>query len=248
MAAVRQLSDVVKLDVSMLEACDRTRVRAQKPKADGDLVQEYAEAYECGLMVEPLDVFRERGTERYVVADGEHRLLALQRAKIKRVECRLHEGDEVAALDFAIGCNHAHGARLTKRDRVHMFERIMETPLRDKYRTDTDLSEKLGVSKRMIAKYKADWRGSESKTQHAAAAKEGAQRSARKNSSNVAKTGGKRATARVPGADDELVHRPPNEQKTADWTHADAHAYTMLKSAWNKATTAARDKFRKEIA
>lgn len=148
--------------VNELEVCDRTRVRHQKPKDGLDVVMEYAEAYQCGLIVEPLDVFREKGTERYLVADGEHRLLALRRAKVKEVECRLHEGDEIAALDFAIGCNQTHGLRRTDRDRYHALTRIMETSLRDKYRTDTELSEKLGVSISTVKRYKAQWRGSDS--------------------------------------------------------------------------------------
>jgi hypothetical protein len=149
------------LPVSALEVCDRTRVRHQKPKDGTDIVQEYAEAYQCGLILEPLDVFREKGTERYIVADGEHRLLALRRAKIKQIDCRLHEGDEIAALDFAIGCNQAHGVRRTERDRYHALARIMETSLRDKYRTDTELSEKLGVSIATVKRYKAQWRNSD---------------------------------------------------------------------------------------
>lgn len=154
--------ELVKLRVADLEVCDRTRVRKIKPKENSEIVIEYAEAYECGLITAPLDVFRERGTERYIVADGEHRLLALRRAGIETVECRLHEGDEIAALDFAISCNQSHGLRRTKADKYHAFCQIMETPaLRAKYRTDTELSEKIGVSLRTIARFKADWRNSE---------------------------------------------------------------------------------------
>lgn len=150
------------MNVTELELCDRTRVRKIKPNAQSDVVDEYTEAYRCGLIVEPLDVFQERGTERYLVADGEHRLLALQRAKVAKIAVRLHDGDEVAALDFAIGCNHAHGVRRTKADKYHAFERIMETSLKGKYRTDTELSEKIGVHKNTIANYKVQWRNSES--------------------------------------------------------------------------------------
>lgn len=171
---------VTKMNVADLELCDRTRVRKIRPNINSDVVEEYADAYKCGLIVEPLDVFQEKGTERFVVADGEHRLLALQRAKIKSVEVRLHGGDEVAALDFAIGCNHAHGVRRTKADKYHAFERIMETPLKDTYKTDTDLAEKIGVSKATIARYKVDWRNSESGDRQIRRKKEQAKESAEK--------------------------------------------------------------------
>lgn len=154
------MTKITTLPVASLEVCDRVRVRAQKPKVNSGTVQDYAEAYECRLITEPLDVFREKGTERYVVADGENRLLGLRKAKIPKVECRLHEGDELAALDFAINCNQAHGLPRTKADKYRAFELIMDTPLRDKYRTDTELSEKIGVSIRTIQSYKAEWRES----------------------------------------------------------------------------------------
>jgi hypothetical protein len=168
------------LPVASLEVCDRTRVRDQKPKDGTDIVLEYAEAYECGLITEPLDVFNEKGTERYIVADGEHRLLALRRAKVKQVECRLHDGDEIAALDFAIGCNQKHGVRRTERDKYHALARIMETSLRSKYRTDTELSEKLGVSIATVKRYKAQWRNSEGGDDRVQEKKKNAQATAQK--------------------------------------------------------------------
>ena len=154
-------TQVITLPVSSLEVCDRVRVRNQEPKSDSDIVQEYAVAYDLGMIDEPLDVFQEQGTKRYIVADGENRLLALRIAELEDVECRLHKGDELAALDFAIGCNQAHGLRRTKADKYHAFERVMETPLRDKYSTDSALADKISVSIATIARYKAEWRDSQ---------------------------------------------------------------------------------------
>src|SRR6185312_702439 len=151
----------ITLPVKSLEVCARTRVRKQTPHAGSDIVLEYAEAYRNGLILEPLDVFREKGTERYIVADGEHRLLALLREKIAKVECRLYEGDEIDALEFAIRCNQKHGLRRTKADIYHAFVRIQETPrLAQKYRTDAELSDQLGISTRTVQSYRADWRDS----------------------------------------------------------------------------------------
>jgi ParB-like chromosome segregation protein Spo0J len=167
------------LPVKALEVCARTRVRKLTPNAGSDIVLEYADAYRSGLILEPLDVFREKRTERYIVADGEHRLLALRRAEVKNVECRLYEGDEVAALDFAIGCNQRHGLRRTKADVYHVLARIMETPqLRDKYRTDSELSEKLGISVRTVQNYRAQWRNSEGGDARVRAAKDEARQQA----------------------------------------------------------------------
>lgn len=240
----------IQLDPSTLELCDRTRVRKNKPNINSDIVEEYAEAYKCGLIVEPLDVFREKGTERYIVADGEHRLLAMQRAKIKAAECRLHDGDEVAALDFAIGCNHAHGVRRTKADKYHAFERIMETPLKQKYRNDTELSEKIGVSKGTIANYKVQWRNSESADRETRRKKQVALESAEKKTNKglaprTALNGTKQELA--PKREAPKPKPAPKETDDGGWTKADEKssadildALHVLGEAWKAGTRPAQ--------
>lgn len=251
--------------VAALEVCDRTRVRAIKPNPNSDIVAEYAEAYQCGLITEPLDVFREKGTERYIVADGEHRLLALRKAGIKTVECRVHEGDELAALDFALGCNQAHGLRRTERDRYHAFARIMETPLRDKYRTDSELAEKLGVSIRTVKRYRAQWRDSDGGDARVRERKQAAREKAAKhaiphstpnvnvtrvtfqateNTKKISPAAHIASPAPVNGTthiefDDEL----PALEASQDWTVRDEQTYRALRAAWDAATMAARARF-----
>lgn len=232
----------VEMNLADLELCDRTRVRKYKPSENSEIVDEYTEAYRCGLIVEPLDVFQEKGTERYLVADGEHRLLALRRAKISKVDVRLHDGDEVAALDFAIDCNQKHGLRRTKHDRFHAFERIMETPLKDKYRTDTELSEKIGVHKNTIFNYKVQWRNSESGDKETRRKKEKAKDSAAQNTKN-----GHEARTKTNGTKPETKREPPKAQADDGWTKADdqaveaiTDALSILGKAWKDATRAAQ--------
>ena len=206
-------AQVITLPVSSLEVCDRVRVRNQKPKSNSDAVQEYAEAYQLGKINDELDVFQEQGTERYIVADGENRLLALRRAKIENADCLLHPGDEIAALDFALGCNQAHGLRRTKADKFHAFVRVMETPLRDKYKTDAALSAKLGVSIATIARYKAEWRISKGGNRQAKRdAKKSAEQHAESEPINdrlPSKTSGKSGTSR------EKVELTPEQARVA---------------------------------
>jgi hypothetical protein len=250
MVAVREDAGVklVKLDVACLEACDRTRVRAHKPNENSDIIHEYAEAYECGLMLDPLDVFCEKGTERYIVADGEHRLLALRRAKIKEVSVRLHEGDEIDALDFALGCNHAHGLRRTKADKMHAFKRIMETPtLRDRYRTDTDLSERIGVAKRTIAGYKVEWRNSEGGNKSARKAKTAAKENAEKKTRTDLKVVPTKPLTQEQKKVAKEVRESTKRDEDTGWTKADEtsaevilDAVATLGKAWNAATRAAQ--------
>ena len=245
-----QTEAIMKLPVNSLETSSRVRVRQQKPKEGGDVVLDYADAYKCGLIVEPLDVFQEPGTERYLVADGEHRLLGLVKAKIKEVEVRVHQGDEVAALDFALGCNHAHGLPRTKADKYRAFCLIKETPeLDDKYRTDSEKSEKIGVSTRTIKTYGADWRESQSSNQRVRRLKESAKDNAKKKTNIRVKT----------NSDGEALHhtKPLKDKGKAqgarsrgnpEWTAEDEQTFKGLKSAWDAATTAARWKFKLEFS
>ena len=259
-------AEVISIPVANLETCDRVRVRHQRPRDGSELVLEYAEAYQCGLITEPLDVFREKGSERYIVADGENRLLALRRAKIKEVECRVHEGDEIDALDFATQCNQKHGLRRTKADIVHALTRILETPrLRSKYRTDTDLSEHLGISIASVKRYKALWREDEKGDDPAPVrkAKTASRQTAAKHTSTPAVNGsiepfqapqnqsvaspvpGNRPIARSAEPTAE-VSEAPESSDAGGWTSEDGEAYEDLCRAWKKATPAARILFLSE--
>lgn len=253
----------VTLPVSALEVCDRARVRHLKPKEQSDVVGEYAEAYECGLITEPLQVFREKGTERYVVADGEHRLLALRRTKIKEVGCQVHEGDELDALRFAIGCNQKHGLRRTKADIYYAFTRVMETTLRDEFRTDTNLSELLGVSVTTVKRYKADWRNDDAGDVRVQKKKTAARQSAEKHSSEP-RTNGALKSEHVNGSvgrsqPDESSREifSPTRIEAPKGSSVDAKSvgaappdpergYASLRAAWDAASDAARSRLLEE--
>ena len=245
-----QTESIMKLPVNSLETSSRVRVRKQAPKESGDVVLDYAEAYKCGLIVEPLEVFQEPGTERYLIADGEHRLLGLVKAKIKEVEVRLHKGDEIAALDFALGCNHAHGLPRTKADKYHAFCMIAETPeLSEKYRTDSEKSEKIGVSKRTISSYGAEWRESQSSNQSVRRAKSAAKSSAQKKTNNRAETKLDDADCIIPNQRKSKVKaQGARSRGNPEWTTEDEQTFKVLKRAWDAATTAAQWKFKLEVS
>lgn len=147
------------LPVAMLEPLPR-RVRPHEP--DADTVARYADIYRdetARLSMPPLVVFQERGCERYIVGDGEHRLEGAKRAKLEELPVDLREGDEIDALDFALGRNVDHGLPRTMAGAWHVFCLLMDLPaLRSRHRTDQEKADAIGVSRRTVVSYKADYR------------------------------------------------------------------------------------------
>lgn len=90
------------------------RVRHQVNKAT---VQEYAEDIKGGAKMPLVDVFVEEGSSRYILADGEHRVLAHMQADRKTIKCKVHTGTEKEALRFALQANATNGLRRTMADK-----------------------------------------------------------------------------------------------------------------------------------
>lgn len=172
----------MELLVNQIEECSRIQVRQRN---DAAVVNDYAEAMIAGADFPPIVVFQEQGTERYIVSDGHHRLMAARQAQIPAIDVKLIEGDETAALEHALGANHHHGLRLNKADRERAVSLLMtDARIKDKYRTDQDRAELLGVSLRTFRGYKSEWRTAAGGSPKERAAKGSASRSAEKNTPN----------------------------------------------------------------
>lgn len=148
---------MTKLRVDLLEEPKSVSVRAGKN--DSETVTRYCDAYRTGAVMPPIIVFQEAGTERYIVADGHHRLDAARQAGIKEIEVDLREGDETAALEFALSCNAEHGLPRKQPDIKLAYRRLRENPeLCDRYRTNRERADLLRVSERTISNLEAEWR------------------------------------------------------------------------------------------
>lgn len=148
---------MTKLRVDQLEESPRMNVRVGKK--DAETVTRYAESYKSGSVLPPVVVFQEANTERYIVADGHHRIDAAKQAGLKEIEVDLREGDETAALEYALGCNSEHGLPRTHRDIKFAYRQLRENPeLCDRYRTNRQRADLLRVSERTISSLEAEWR------------------------------------------------------------------------------------------
>ncbi len=91
-----------------------TQVRAGLNEAT---VTEYAEALADGAKFPPVIVFHDG--DRYIAADGFHRIHAAIRNGATQIECDVRKGNKSDALKFALGCNAHHGLRRTNADKRH---------------------------------------------------------------------------------------------------------------------------------
>ncbi len=80
-------------------------------------VADYAEALAEGAEFPPVIVFHDG--QRYVAADGFHRIQAVIRIGWAQIECDVRQGGRTEALKFALGCNAHHGLRRTNADKRH---------------------------------------------------------------------------------------------------------------------------------
>lgn len=229
---------MTQLSVDMLEECVRVNVRA---KANAAVIAEYAESYQSGAIMPPLVVFREKGCERYIVADGHHRLAAAKKAGRSTVDVDLREGDETEALKFALQCNAEHGLRRTKADLLYAVGQLMTNKrLSDEYRTHRDRSELMKISERYFQSLLADWRNSKGGSRSEQKAKADAKESAAKHTAPI------QPPARVNGSSRPSVQVPrqqaTQEQRKVAEQVREAHKREAPRSEPRKATVSAAQK------
>lgn len=177
----------MRLPTAQIEECGRVQVRA---KTNPDVVKDYAESMTNGSEFPAITVFAEPETERYIVADGHHRLRAAKLAGIEDIEVELHQGTETDALEHALQCNAAHGLRLTNQDRLHAVGQLMSNPsLQNKYRTNDDRADLLHITRRHFQRLLAKWRDSEGGDDQERSAKEDAKQRAAKHTDDERDTG-----------------------------------------------------------
>ena len=107
----------IKLKLSEIVTDAGTQVRVCMNEAT---VAEYAEALAEGAKFPPVVVFHDGN--RYLAADGFHRIQAAVKTGMTDIECDIRQGNKAEALRYALGCNAHHGLRRTNADKRHAVE------------------------------------------------------------------------------------------------------------------------------
>lgn len=108
------MSKSVKLNPQEIEIIPDIRPRHAVSQT---IIDEFAECMRNGDLFPQIVVFAEKDSERYVLADGEKRLLAHLKAKEKDpISVDLRDGSLLDAKLYAIGSNSEHGERRSPLD------------------------------------------------------------------------------------------------------------------------------------
>lgn len=142
----------VKLPVAEIEASGAVQVRC---RIDHHTVAEYAEAIKAGAIMPPLVVFSEKGSERYLLADGFHRLAALKANEIEEVACHRYEGGLHEALEYALAANDTHGLRRNNKDKRNAVMLALKDPQWTTW-SAADISRLCRVSAPLVVKIRED--------------------------------------------------------------------------------------------
>jgi hypothetical protein len=134
------------LPVKVIRTDGGTQIRAL---LDEPTVTHYARLYEEGVNMPPLIVFQEG--ELFWLADGFHRLAAIQQAGFRDARCEVRKGTKRDAVLFALGANSEHGLPLSKSDRTRAIERILLDPEWSKW-SNGAIAKHVGVTRAYIKK------------------------------------------------------------------------------------------------
>lgn len=130
---MKQKPELKELDLNEIEATAGTQVRRALDKA---VIHDYGEAMLAGALFPSLTVFSPKKSERYILADGFHRLEAAKDCGYESFPCEVFSGSVHDALEFALGANTEHGLRRSNKDKRHAVELACKDPEWSKWSAD----------------------------------------------------------------------------------------------------------------
>lgn len=135
-----------RVELSLIRTDGGTQPRAN---IDARLVTEYAEAMAEEFEFPPVTVFFD-GRD-YWLADGFHRVAAVQALGFEDIACRIRQGTREDAVWFSCGANATHGRRRSNEDKRRAVETALADP-RSEQLSNRDLARHCGVSHTYVSK------------------------------------------------------------------------------------------------
>src|SRR5262245_13275730 len=131
------------LDVALIVVDAATQIRGALRES---VIAQYAEQMQSGAAFPPVVVFEEAG--RYLLADGFHRLRAVQLLGAASIEVIVRHGGVHDALWYALGANREHGLQMSDVEKQHaVWLALMAWP--DKLHTE--IAKQVGCSESLVS-------------------------------------------------------------------------------------------------
>lgn len=143
---------MTELNLNEIEATAGTQVRRL---LDQRTIDDYAEAMLAGSIFPPLTVFSPKGSERYVLADGFHRLQAALECGYESFACEVYHGSVHDALEYALGANDEHGLRRSNKDKRNAIEIALKDPKWSKW-SNAEIARLCRVDDKTVAKVRTE--------------------------------------------------------------------------------------------
>lgn len=113
--------NIERLKLGQLRFDERLQMRV---KFNDEAAKDYADAYEKGVDLPELIVFRDKAGVNWV-ADGFHRGKGALWARVEDAPCEVRKGEFEDAWLFSIGANEQHGIRRTAADRRNAVKALL---------------------------------------------------------------------------------------------------------------------------
>lgn len=136
----------IMLRCDQIEATDKTQVRT---KLHNDVIDDYCDDIKAGAIMPAIDVFCENGAERWILADGFHRLYATIHAELEEILVEVHEGGMHEALMYALGANRDHGLRRGNADKRNAVRLALKDPAISQH-TQAEIADICGVTRETV--------------------------------------------------------------------------------------------------
>lgn len=149
-AASPKLANVVLLPLADIRLDGGTQSRAA---LRDETISEYAERYESGGAMPPVDVFYDG--ESYWLVDGFHRCNGAIKAGKDSVLAEIHQGTHRDAVLFSVGVNDKHGLPRTNADKRRSVEKLLRD---EEWSTKSDrwIAERCRVGHPLVAQMKRE--------------------------------------------------------------------------------------------
>lgn len=136
------------MPIEAIEATVATQVRVKLHK---DVIDMYEQDIRNGDQMPPVVVFAEKGSERHILADGFHRLVAHVNAERADIEVDVREGNMHNALAHALQANQQYGLRRSNADKINAVKMALKDPVFSAL-TQAEIADLCGVSRETVSR------------------------------------------------------------------------------------------------